>query len=394
MFVAAGDDFEIQVEAINSEGVITPNYGKETVPEGIGLNHTLIAPSGGNSGSLSGSLALQTGGLFRGLYNWDDVGIISLSASVADGAYLGAGNVTATSGNIGRFVPHHFIISNKLSGALEAMCPSGGFTYIGQPFGYASGNQPEFQIEAKNLTGSTTQNYSGNFAKLGISGVSILPVSQDSSNAMPVSHQQATASFSTVSNGVFKYTLGPDQFTYDRNNSPVGIFNSDIDLVIGSITDSDGVTDNFSTTEILEPTAVNMRYGRLMIESAFGSELVDLVLPIKLQVYDSGTGDFISHLDDNCSSFSLLPLEMLDTLNPALLTKSLSPLIAGESTLTLSAPGAGNTGSLGVTLDAPTWLEFDWGRPVGEANRLEPKATASFGIYSGNDAFIYKREVR
>gem|GEM_PF-4405337 len=395
VFVAAGEDFDVEVTPVNIYGNTTPNYGNESTPESIKVLHSLVAPVSGDSGTLSGTLASQGSGVFSGTFNWSEVGIIDLAASVTDSDYLGTGDINSNSGNVGRFTPHHFEVKNKLSGALDFSCPSGGgFNYIGQPFGYAAGNQPEFQIEAKNLTGGTTLNYSGGYAKLGIGGISIPQVSQDSSDSMPITHQQATASFSTVSNGVFKYTFGSDQFTYDRSNSPVGIFNSDINLVIGSITDSDGVTDNFSTTEILEPTAVNMRYGRLMIESAFGSELVDLVLPIKLQVYDSGTGDFISHSDDNCSSFSLLPLEMLDTLNPAPLTKSLSPLIAGESTLTLSAPGAGNTGSLGVTLDAPAWLEFDWGRPVGEANRLEPKATASFGIYSGNDAFIYRREVR
>ena len=395
VFVTAGENFDVEVTPVNVNGDITPNYGNESTPESIKILHSLVAPVSVNPGTLSGTLAPQGSGVFGGTFNWSEVGIIDLAASVFDDDYLGTGNINSTSGNVGRFTPHHFEVSNKLSGALDVSCPSGGgFNYIGQPFGYAAGNQPEFQIEAKNLAGATTLNYSGNYVKLGIAGVSVPSVIQDSSNTMPITHQQAAASFSTVSNGIFKYTFGSDQFTYDRSNSPVGSFNSDIDIVIGSITDNDGVTDNFSTPELLEPTTVNMRYGRLMIDSGFGSELVDLVLPIKLQVFDGGIGDFVTHADDTCSSFSALPLEMLDTLNPASLTTTLSSVVAGEASLTISAPGAGNTGSLGVTLDAPTWLEYEWGRPVGEANRLEPKATASFGIYSGNDAFIYRREIR
>ena len=394
VFVAAGEDFDVEVRPTNLNGDTTPNYGNESTPESIKILHSLVAPVSGDPGALSGTLAAQGSGVFSSTFNWSEVGIIDLAASVADSDYLVVGDINATSGNVGRFMPHHFEVSNKLSGALDVSCPSGGgFNYIGQQFGYAAGNQPEFQIEAKNLVGETTLNYSGSFAKLGIGGISIPQISQDGSNSMTITHQQATASFSSVSNGVFKYSFGADQFTYDRTNTPVGSFDSDIDIVIASITDTDDVADNF-VSEILEPSATNMRYGRLMIDSAFGSELVDLVLPIKVQFYDSGIGDFVTHTDDTCSSFSVLPLEMLDTLNPASLTTSLSSLAAGEATLTISAPGAGNTGSLGVVLNAPTWLEFDWGRPVGESNRFEPKATASFGIYSGNDAFIYRREIR
>ncbi len=398
IFVAAGEGFDVEVTPVNLNGDTTPNYGNESTPESIKTLHSLVAPVGGEPGTLSGTLSPQGSGVFSGIFNWSEVGIIDLAASVFDNDYLATGNINSGSGNVGRFTPNHFEVSNKMFGALDRICPTppsiGEFNYIGQPFGYAAGNQPEFQIEAKNMAGATTLNYSGSYAKLGIGGISIPQVSQDSSNSMAITHQQAAASFLTVSNGIFKYIFGSDQFTYDRNNSPVGNFNSDIDIVIGSITDSDGVTDNFSTLEILEPTTVNMRYGRLMIGSAFGSELVDLVLSIKVQLYDSGIGDFVTHTDDTCSSLSLLPLEMLDTLNPASLTTTLSSLTVGEATLTISAPGAGNTGSLGVILDAPIWLEFDWGRPLGVSNRLEPKATASFGIYSGNDAFIYRREIR
>ena len=394
-FVAAGENFDVEVTPININGDTTPNYGNESTPESIKTLHSLVAPVGGEPGTLSGTLTPQGSGVFSGIFNWSEVGIINLSASVFDDDYLGTGNINSDSENIGRFTPHHFEVSNKLSGALDVSCPSGGgFNYVGQPFGYAVGNQPEFQIEAKNLSGMTTLNYHGIFSKLGASGVVVLQVSQDSSNSMPITHQQAVATFAPISNGVFKYTLGADQFTFDRTNTPVGSFDSDIDLIIDSITDSDDIEDNFVSAETLEPSGVNLRYGRLMIGSGFGSELVDLILPIKLQVFDSGIGDFVTHADDTCSSFSVLPLEMLDTLNPALVTTSLSSLAAGEATLTISAPGAGNTGSLGVILNAPTWLEFDWGRPVGESNRLESKATASFGIYSGNDAFIYRREIR
>lgn len=395
VFISAGQNFNIKVAAVDALNQVTPNFGNETLSEPVAITHALFAPAGGDVGTLTGNLSLHGNGIFTGIFNWNEVGIISLDASVADHDYLGAGEVSGSSGNVGRFVPDHFVVANKLHGALDINCTAGGFNYIGQSFGFAAGNHPEFEIQAKNQAGATTRNYSGSFAKLGLAGVLISPVNQDSTNAMAITHLQSAATFSIVSNGVFNYTLGTDLFTYDRINTPVGMFDSDIDIIISSIADTDGVTDNFSVPEKLEPTTASLRYGRLMIDSAFGSELVDLVLPVRAEIYDNALGDFIIHSDDTCSSFSVLPLEMIDSLDPSSLTSTLAlPLVAGKTTLTISAPGAGNTGSLGVVLDAPSWLEFDWGRPLTETNRLEPKATASFGIYHGNDAFIYRREIR
>jgi MSHA biogenesis protein MshQ len=55
----------------------------------------------------------------------------------------------------------------------------------------------------------------------------------------------------------------------------------------------------------------------------------------------------------------------------------------------ISAPGAGNTGSVDLTYDAPAWPEFDWNGSGAE----DPTGTASFGHYRGHDKVIYWHEV-
>lgn len=70
----------------------------------------------------------------------------------------------------------------------------------------------------------------------------------------------------------------------------------------------------------------------------------------------------------------------------------------------LTAPGAGNTGNvdintgdLDITLDLNTlgfpypWLLYDWDGDA--AHDDDPAATATFGIYSGNDKNIYKLQI-
>ncbi len=64
----------------------------------------------------------------------------------------------------------------------------------------------------------------------------------------------------------------------------------------------------------------------------------------------------------------------------------------------MSAPGVGNQGSVlvtplltsGIVLEQP-WLQFDWDNDGNHDN--DPSATATFGIYKGNDSTIYLREL-
>lgn len=116
-FIRAGDPFTVVVTARNALGDATPNYGQELDPEGVKLTAALVAGLG-----LTGNPAITNATAFGSFTNgvatgatfaWDEVGVVTLVPSVADGDYLGAGDVTGTaSGPVGRFFPHHFALES------------------------------------------------------------------------------------------------------------------------------------------------------------------------------------------------------------------------------------------------------------------------------------------
>ncbi|HZW21680.1 DUF6701 domain-containing protein [Noviherbaspirillum sp.] len=103
VFVRAGHDFSVTVTARNATGVVTPSFGRETPPEGVALEHTLVAPAGGLSGTLSGGIGSFSNGVASGSYSFSEVGIIRLAPKIApddaDEKYLGS-NVVGTTGTI------------------------------------------------------------------------------------------------------------------------------------------------------------------------------------------------------------------------------------------------------------------------------------------------------
>jgi len=74
-----------------------------------------------------------------------------------------------------------------------------------------------------------------------------------------------------------------------------------------------------------------------------------------------------------------------------------NPAVAGRLNVSLTAPGASNTGyvdlrpDLSVTTGADLpWLLFDWG---GDGTERGPEARATFGVFGGNERQIYIREL-
>src|SRR6202035_562268 len=111
-------------------------------------------------GSFSGGTATGT------TFNWPEVGIITLTPSVA--SYLGSGAVTGTaSGDVGRFIPSGFTVglNTPVFGTGCATGPPlGGFSYLGQPLTYTV--PPVVTVTALAAAGSTAGNYTGAFLKL------------------------------------------------------------------------------------------------------------------------------------------------------------------------------------------------------------------------------------
>ncbi len=145
--------------------------------------------------------------------------------------------------------------------------------------------------------------------------------------------------------------------------------------------------------------------GRLQFSNAYGSELLDLPIPLEAQYWDPA-GYFVKNAADSCTSFNVSGIVLSNfTQNLAACETQLAPtgsqsLVGGKLPLRLLKPGAGNTGSVSLALNigsvasgstctaaAPTpatAADLPW---FGTAN---PSGRATFGVYK--TPLIYRRE--
>lgn len=160
---------------------------------------------------------------------------------------------------------------------------------------------------------------------------------------------------------------------------------------------------------------VEQRYGRLRLVNTFGPETHSLRVPIQAE-YFHGNG-WTVNTADTCTNIALTEsANQIRVKHPdnaasgapdisALLadTQSAGPLDRGRSQTTdliLSAPGEGNRGevSIGLNPDAagvlwPDHLNIDWDQNGIINSNDFPEATATFGLFRGNDRMIHWREV-
>jgi MSHA biogenesis protein MshQ len=370
LFIKAGNPFSATVTSITSSGAATPNFGNEVSPEGVILNHNLVAPdaaAGGSIGTFNGTLAV-TGDLFSNGsaqltdLAWDDVGIISITATIFDGDYLSAGDITSTSGNIGRFVPDHFVTS--VTPACSSATP---FTYSGQ--------HADVIVSAMDANEDVTANYD---------------FSTGFSKTITLSDAGSTTGFSLNTLTVdMTAGIGTDAdvvYTFASKSTPPTT------LAIRAI-DSDAISSQGFTED-----AELVYSGRLSLQNAQGSELLDLSMPLEAQYWMGSY--FVTNTDDSCSQ---IPVPTLGSgltfggnLTAAMTALSLNgvssgmgSLIQGLGNLIWTKPGANNTGYVDMTISSPNWLKFNW-NGAGDTN---PSARATFGVYSGNTKIIYMREV-
>ncbi len=437
--IKAGNPFAVKLQVRDAEGSLTPNFGYETIAETIEIvSSSLVAPVGGRNGSSNngvitnkssfgrvdydGVTALTDGEFVGTNFGFDEVGIIQLQASINDNDYLGTGEITGTnSGNVGRFVPDHFTVTDS-NPTLTDSC--GAFSYMDQSINFSAA--PFITITAREDGGTETKNYdlggfwryTTNLANRSYSNNASTPATLDAPASGTVS-----LTGDTDSNGQGTLTITNEQILYQRpanprdSVNPAIPFNADInlDLTVADLTDADGIcydSDNDGTCEtysIANIAGTELRFGRLTIGNAFGSELINLQLPITVEYYESLNNDFSPSTGDSCTALSVLPAgpptwgqinlsAYQGGLDAGETTPSLSGFSSAAATLTLSAPGIGNQGSVvitplldsGITTVQP-WLQFDWDNDGTHDN--DPTATATFGIYSGNDSTIYLREL-
>ena len=169
-------------------------------------------------------------------------------------------------------------------------------------------------------------------------------------------------------------------------------------------------------SSILFDSGNGIRFGRLVLSNAHGSELLKLPVPIETQ-YWNGSG-FARNTADFCTQLAAANVALSGwkrDLNACETSVELSGRFsAGQGNLRLTKPAipnVGNTGSVNLTLQlgatasdstcvagvpaaavaaSQTWLQGRW---TGGDYDQNPAARASFGLYRGSRSLIYLREM-
>jgi hypothetical protein len=425
-FVAAGAPFRATVTALDADGDVTPNYGREFIPESVRFESVLIAPDPLTSqnppvGASAGFGAFSGGSATGFDFFWREVGIIRLRPHVGDDDYLGAGDVVGMdSVNVGRFVPDHFALSQPSVPFFETQCDAGSFTYAGERFRYDIA--PTITATAQATNNDLTQNYKGDFFRMTTASLENRNYTSASglldTGGLPSANVDPTVTETAQGVATLVFSSGSGLF-FDRVSIPAP-FNARIWLSI-DVVDEDGVgsPDNPETIGnvadgIAFTSGTSIRYGRLRFTNAVGSELVNLPVPLRAE-YFAGPGlGFVANVADSCTtSVNLVLGAFTENLSPGetcaldsgtpgasgvgcaiaapLAQQFAEPPFASDFNLTLQAPGNNNHGSVTIDATVPAWLRFDWDASiVGDEN---PTATATFGLYDGDSSQIYLREI-
>jgi len=437
----AGRDFELAITAVNRSGLTTKRYQ----PQGSDRLRGYLRRKGpldtgsvdgvlkvgsvvslGSSVAAAGSLAdfsdlgVSPGSVLNGSYRYDaafydEVGLVALD--VADSDYFGH-QIDAVETPIGRFVPASFGATATLANRSAAACAGASFSYLDESL------TASIDLSALNAGGAVTRNYLGSFAKFDGTGFARYAGTPGDTLSLQHAGNDLSGRLQIDSSGVSTWVSGTArmdvEFAMQRGATVDGPF--DGSLIGFSIIDDDGVelgsldldmNSNGSDDHLLLGTT-NLRYGRLVVGNAHGSQLRDLPVPVTAQYFAGPAVGFVTHTGDDCSPLTSANLADADPGDELAVgetciwdTPGLSGAFActapatpaqqylalplnGAYRLILAASGGNNVGSLNVMLDAPDYLHFDWSGTGGE----DPQATATFGIFRRDNNVIYQRELR
>lgn len=428
-FKKAGENFNLTVKAVAWEAdpdtdlcsgnAVTPNFRLA----GIGLNHALVAPAGGQTGSLgtaSFDFTAADNGVKTVSQSVSEVGVFTFGAAPVANSYFGETVNGGTSAYIGRFYPAHFLLTPGGITDRSAIAYSNppGFTYMDETF------RADFTLTARSIGGTVTQNYQGAFARFDhtllanfAAGAVDTVVPTPLSARLTTTNPQQTSPWSVdpglTGAGESRFAL---DFSLARAAAPDGPYTT---LTVGiAPQDGDGVllntynldVDNDTTNERGSLGSTVLRHGRLMLGNAHGSELLPLAVPLYMQYFDGSS--FVRNPQDNSTTINLAQLILSSAVESGIVGTSPirvkgaattqasltndgdvvlagNQVLAGDAGLLFSAPGTGGDGYVDLTYTVPPWANFDWD---GDGSPDNPSSRITFGIYKGSPTHIYLRE--
>jgi len=398
----AGVAFSATVTAQNISGAATPNFGRETSPEGVTLGWVRTQPqaSGAVNGSFSGSAgSFASGSATVSSFQWSEVGRGDLSAVLASGNYLGSGytaagssagapvlcaneggtcalptgatalvyfgrggrlamlsgrtgNVTCTTALFGDPDPGYTKQCWYVATGGSSAASSGGvgpfrphhFDVSVTPacaagnFGY-SGQPIPTTVTAKNASGVTTSNYFGSYAKA---------TTLSDAGALAIGSFTAGATVPAAS-----YTVGVASATptYSFTNKL-----TEPQTLSLRATDTDGAS-SAGHDEGTTP----LRSGRLLVANGYGSEKSALQLALRVEYWsgkawvlngaDSCTGYGAASIPSGSVALSNLRNHQGGAGTWTTSATAVAMSASGVGSVTLAAPSSGATGTVDLALN-------------------------------------------
>ncbi|WP_419571240.1 DUF6701 domain-containing protein [Rheinheimera sp.] len=422
-FVPAGQKFRVQLDVLNREGSRTPNYGKELIPERLGLQNTLAYPAinglecqVGTSpctpnptvqlGSAGFTSVSGSAGRFESSeVSWLQAGSVNLSGKISDNDYLGAGDTASTNPStlVGRFYPDRFVL--QASGSTNS-CSAGAFSYMSQPAIAANA-----ELRAVATDGSTVlTNYNSLSNKL-YAGTATVQLKAANGSSTELSGRLAGYSTAAWRDGVWLWSQSNLSFTKLSSYLPDGPFTSlQLGLALQGELDSRILTSTMAIGATAIGSPLNLRFGRLVLRGgnvAEASSSAATEVPVWLtSEYWNGSA-FVTATDDNCTQVNPANLTFDATGSALTASGSLHALVGGLSIdysnqnaatnpnwnqgLRVNVP-ASTSGVWPVFYSAPDWLKYNWQTEAGTAVEENPSSEVSVGRYRGNKRQIYWQE--
>ncbi|ABV89066.1 DUF6701 domain-containing protein [Shewanella pealeana] len=445
LFAKAGDDFNMSVKAVCGADDGTPYKDRQPLKNlqftDLKIKPVLQAPLVANGDDKDGGLGAlgQTSVSFSKANSaplkvtnqtYSEVGAISLALD-GEVNYLGATIPQANSSSeiFGRFSPYYLTVTAN-EPSLAAQC--GSFTYMDQPFGFSSGSEPTLSIIGKNKAGAETRNYQiGGWWRY--HGKQWLDRSySDTSGAKSMDGAALQVLDESPISGIVEYYpinddssvqrayLSGAQLHYARTASAAVPFNGLFDLTLSKtdVTDKDGICyrdtasdkcREFEFEDIAKDDAFALRYGRFVMQNAYGPSSEELRLEVGTQYVNAvidAKAQWITNTSDSCSVFDttsatesadiglhLTPdtgLEGVQGFTHSGGSGKAGTIGLGNSFIYFPAPNV--DGEVGLQQHLDRWLQWYWNFD-SSSDLQDPRATAYFGTYRGHDRIIYWREV-
>ncbi|RTE86380.1 MULTISPECIES: polymer-forming cytoskeletal protein [Gammaproteobacteria] len=412
VFCAAGQSFDYQIEARNSLGNLTPNFGNEVTPTTALLTANLVAPTGAGTitGNLSETNATFSNGIASVTSSYSEVGVMSISASTA--SYLTGSGVASTSNDIGRFIPSYFshtISTAELAGSMTDVATS--VHYLGQPMIFSTA--PEAILVPRAEDGQQIFNYFFSPFMRYVAPTDEIADSDLAVNVLDANYATQTASVDTAgtfntdavpANSELRVFLENTELLFDKTpelTSPITDTELELNLTFQAawLTDADNVcvktapADSCQNVEFNNILYPEQRYARLRLENLSGPESEPLDILAYVEYYN-GTS-FVAHNPDDQTILGIADFSVFN-VDPAItVSATASPMTesfingelpSGNFAWINDAPSASGSFEFTYELLALPWLRYDWNN---DDTLVDPTAQAGFGQYRGNDRVIY-----